>query len=569
MEQLNESYTEKFALIIGINKYKNISDLEYAVNDAESVEKVLVERLGYKKENITTLLDEEATAVAINDAFALYRDKAMKDDSILFFFAGHGTTISSIRDSEVGYLVPHDGTETNINTLIKWKDLESRSEEIRAKHIFFVMDACYSGLALQRSALGSKRFVKEMMRRYSRQILTAGKSNQKVKDSGGKTNNSIFTSYFLEAISGSAKTEEGILSASSVMSYVYSKVSTDPNSTQTPSYGSVYGEGDFIFNSEEVLERLNSGESEGKENDILIEIPDPSQKNTVNPHEKFVTKLKRLISDDRNYIKTSEFVDREIKEFLIWFKTTDFGQLSTGEDVKKRMTETQEKIANLCSAVVLLIYYGDTKYEKIVSKVFRNAFPGVKLSGYTLSISLKHYPLLILYYYAIMAAIESDNLHAMKNILNIEVQNNFDADIRIRNNEKYLLDAVIYNTGDLSSAAGLIYPDKNFKFPLHEHLYKAIQPYLEDMLFLGDGYADDFIMCEMIISIAYAVRKISSGSRFWAPPGRYLYQLAYGSPKLEGLPVDGIASRLGLYDGLEDRSEFYRQYDEFLSKHFF
>ena len=34
---LKDSYDEHFALIIGINKYDNLSNLEYAVNDAESV----------------------------------------------------------------------------------------------------------------------------------------------------------------------------------------------------------------------------------------------------------------------------------------------------------------------------------------------------------------------------------------------------------------------------------------------------------------------------------------------------------------------------------------------------
>ena len=169
------------------------------------------------------------------------------------------------------------------------------SELFRAKHIFYVMDACYSGLALQRTARGSKRFLKDILRRYGRQVLTAGKSDQTVKDSGGKTNNSIFTSYLLEALKGEAKTEYGVLSASSVMNYVYNKVSNDPKSYQTPDFGSFYGEGDFIFNFEEINNQLEKNDE--KDNDILIEIPTSVINDQNRNQNEFVTELKRLLSD--------------------------------------------------------------------------------------------------------------------------------------------------------------------------------------------------------------------------------------------------------------------------------
>ena len=267
---LNESYDEHFALIIGINKYDNLPNLEYAVNDAIAIKNVLIRNFKYKEENIRTLIDEQATHDKIMDEYYnLINDTAI-NDSVIVFFAGHGSTYPSI-DKDKGFLVPCDGTETKMNTLISWDGLISASELIKAKHIFFIMDACYSGLALQRDVGGSKRFLKEMLRRYSRQVLTAGKSDQTVKDSGGKNNNSIFTSYLLDALNGEAKTEYGVLSASSIMNYVYTKVSNDPKSTQTPGYGSFYGEGDFIFNFDEINDKI--GKNSEKDRDILIDVP--------------------------------------------------------------------------------------------------------------------------------------------------------------------------------------------------------------------------------------------------------------------------------------------------------
>ena len=48
MSELKMSYDEHFALIIGINKYENLNDLEYAVNDAKSIKDVLINTFNYK-----------------------------------------------------------------------------------------------------------------------------------------------------------------------------------------------------------------------------------------------------------------------------------------------------------------------------------------------------------------------------------------------------------------------------------------------------------------------------------------------------------------------------------------
>ena len=190
---LKDSYDEHFALIIGINKYDNLPNLEYAVNDATAIKNVLINNFNYKEENIRMLIDKQATHDNIMDEYyQLINDTAI-NDSVLIFFAGHGSTYPSILKDK-GFLVPCDGTEMKMNTLISWDRLVSDSELIKAKHIFFIMDACYSGLALLRGN-PSKRFLKDMIRRQSRQILTAGKANQTVKDSGAQTNNSLFHFY--------------------------------------------------------------------------------------------------------------------------------------------------------------------------------------------------------------------------------------------------------------------------------------------------------------------------------------------------------------------------------------
>src|SRR4029077_9224245 len=97
---------------------------------------------------------------------------------------------------------------------------------------------------------GSMRFVRDMLQRFSRQVLTAGKADEAVADAGEpRAGHSIFTGHVLDAMEGAAATVEGIISANGIMAYVYDKVGNDANSYQTPHYGFIDGDGDFIFNT--------------------------------------------------------------------------------------------------------------------------------------------------------------------------------------------------------------------------------------------------------------------------------------------------------------------------------
>lgn len=136
-------YKNSFALIIGINDYVKASPLDYAVNDAVAIAELLKKQFDFQDDNIKLLLDKNATRNDIMAAFFSYaNDHVSSDDRIFVFFAGHGMTQTG-RRGEVGFLVPYDGDPDNLSSLIRWDDLTRNAELIAAKHIFFVMDACY------------------------------------------------------------------------------------------------------------------------------------------------------------------------------------------------------------------------------------------------------------------------------------------------------------------------------------------------------------------------------------------------------------------------------------------
>lgn len=206
-------YGRSHALVIGINNYEHVHPLEHAQNDAEAFAKLLLERFRFAEENVTILTDADATKTRILSVFMKYaQDSSVgKDDRIVVFFAGHGHTVPG-RRGETGFLLPVDGDLLDLSTLIRWDDLTRNADLISAKHMFFVMDACYGGLALARSSLqpGSTRFLRDMLQRFLRQdVLTAGKANQTVTDANGpRPGHSLFTGHLLDALEGGAATEE-------------------------------------------------------------------------------------------------------------------------------------------------------------------------------------------------------------------------------------------------------------------------------------------------------------------------------------------------------------------------
>ena len=85
-------YADSWALLIGINEYQFEKTLNYAVADAEEMQRLLVEKLGFPEQNIEILLDDNATLNGIKKSMQKLAEKTSENDRVLIYFAGHGFT---------------------------------------------------------------------------------------------------------------------------------------------------------------------------------------------------------------------------------------------------------------------------------------------------------------------------------------------------------------------------------------------------------------------------------------------------------------------------------------------
>jgi peptidoglycan/xylan/chitin deacetylase (PgdA/CDA1 family)/tetratricopeptide (TPR) repeat protein len=247
-------YRDSWAVIIGINDYEHWPKLRYAVNDANGIEETLTGKFGFKKDHVRKLLNGDATRQRIMQVLGdelTDSTKVQREDRVFFFFAGHGTTRSFEDGRQVGFIVPVDADQNNyVSTAISMSQIREASDLIPAKHVYFVMDSCYSGLALSRGSGAyskDRSYLEEITRRASRQILTAGGADQQVADDG-PNGHSVFTWAVLQGLQGEADLDgNGVITASELGAYVSPIVAKFAN--QTPAVGNLVGSegGEFVF----------------------------------------------------------------------------------------------------------------------------------------------------------------------------------------------------------------------------------------------------------------------------------------------------------------------------------
>jgi len=254
----DDIYNDSWAVIIGIDKYKFSDQLNYAVKDAEAVKEMLINKFDYPEENIRYLVDEEATLSNIKFNLGEVATSADEKDRILIFYSGHGETLIGADKSETGYIVPYEG---NIDKLyatgLAMDDILRTCQMSNAKHMLFLMDACYSGLMTENVKSLSKPsedgYINKIANEKARQIITAGDSDEQVIERD-EWQHSAFTKNLLAGLDDwDADTDsDGYITADELGTYLRKSVTEDSDFRQTPQKGRFRnsGGGEFVFFSD-------------------------------------------------------------------------------------------------------------------------------------------------------------------------------------------------------------------------------------------------------------------------------------------------------------------------------
>ena len=195
------------AVFIGINKHSDagIPDLTGAANDATALWALFkdsVEGIDDRR-----LIDGEATAASIRTALDASLGDAAEDDTVIVFFAGHGTPGHQ--------LVPFDTDLSAVDeTTIPMQELAHRLMATSSRASLIILDCCFSGSAPARVLEGlpaARSGVPAVidLGGDGRVVLAAARENQAALELG---QHGLFTAAMLSVIQdGTRWTDIGVL----------------------------------------------------------------------------------------------------------------------------------------------------------------------------------------------------------------------------------------------------------------------------------------------------------------------------------------------------------------------
>lgn len=205
---------ERYALIIGNENYADPSytDLRFPHEDAEAVAEMLTGQYGFRTSidvggEARSLVLLDATLREMVSAFTDLASALGEDDSLLVYYAGHGTYSE---ERSLAAWLPANAEKGYDPSLFTSDMLQRYINDIRANRIIVVSDSCYAGRLLDFRAddeipgpTDAERDVAllKLLDLKTRVFIAAG-DNQPVLDGGGfEGRNSIFASGFLAGLS--------------------------------------------------------------------------------------------------------------------------------------------------------------------------------------------------------------------------------------------------------------------------------------------------------------------------------------------------------------------------------
>ena len=177
------------ALIVGVLSWQEQSLAKYPKQNRQDLAlSRQLQQLGVPPQNITVLLDDDATRGAIIDATQTLLQRTTSRSTLIVYYAGHGMT-----DGGEGIFACYD-IQTRAMKRTGWRlsDLESAiKDNFRGKQVLLFADCCFSGkLADTAEHLAAAGF-------QTASLTSASASNT-------STNNWTFTVSMIESLRGAA-----------------------------------------------------------------------------------------------------------------------------------------------------------------------------------------------------------------------------------------------------------------------------------------------------------------------------------------------------------------------------
>lgn len=216
----------RYALVIGIAKYDNFTNLPKAVNDAEHIAQLLRQhgrvdvqplpgKLIESENRWQVTPDKKLLGKELGQTLRTFLLEKAKGSEALIYFAGHGFEAPSLTGEPKGYLATSDCNKDGQNA-IAFDDLNTLIGKSQLSSLVVLLDCCYAGSLIERSLLQSSFPVFYNKLDYC--LITASRAFERAREDaeGG-----IFTKAVLEGLAkNQAHETSGEINVNGLISFV-------------------------------------------------------------------------------------------------------------------------------------------------------------------------------------------------------------------------------------------------------------------------------------------------------------------------------------------------------------
>ena len=218
------------ALVIGIEKYQNVSPALYADRDALAFKQYLIDLIGLNDANIIHRINERATTGGIKTALSQLKNLVTPGQSDVFvLYSGHGAPTLDGKDK---FLIPYDCDPNYLQDGgYPLMGFYKRLSELNAKSVIVFMDACFSGMDKDNNLIfeDAKPLFRtvEGAAAYQNLEIFSSSTGAQISSSFKEQRHGMFTYYLLKGMRGEADSDkDGTITLAEMEAYVKEQVST-------------------------------------------------------------------------------------------------------------------------------------------------------------------------------------------------------------------------------------------------------------------------------------------------------------------------------------------------------
>ena len=261
---------KNWLFLIAIKEY-TINPLNNCVRDAEALRKVLQKQYKFEESETINLYNKDATITEIYRTFEdlINNNKIGEHDNLIIFYSGHGEIRSSTKS--FCWVTIQSEEDNDYSKAITKDAIIGFLNNIKARHIFLIVDSCFSGTILDPSRYKSGS-VQNYEEDRSRLGLTSGRRNEKVQDDGIDGH-----SPFAKSLIDTLKANHRPLRVGELAGQVIDKVAKIKNVKQKPSFERLevldHDGGQMVLHPRRPIEDIQVEDERGPEVDMLAHLP--------------------------------------------------------------------------------------------------------------------------------------------------------------------------------------------------------------------------------------------------------------------------------------------------------